>query len=387
MPCTSFSAAGLTRPQLAYYEKHPSQFIDAVYGPSELFLYGIDKLITKFELAHEYVEKGNIKGGTRFVLEDSMFHWIDRRTCLAELNEIPVEIFVDACLLAGSSILRTFPPLENSTLYPKGCSFRDVVTMVVSCGRNITALCAQYQDDPQIKELDYLDRYRRASTGIKHHIVINKDGDVETLDKERAPSDVHDCIGQRLPEELNMYLSRGMIRPRVLNWLTSGTILVTAPCEGGDSREYQNLVRTQLEPFRRQALCLLSECLSRYYQRKEITTRFWFDGESASKVNLRDLLPSPKESLNSWIVRDDSIAEQRRKLEVRNPHLTVNIVSDLMLADANREYFASFSRICRPQLERWNLRFEGVHPEAQDRLPGPYSSKNIPSASLTTASL
>lgn len=308
----------LTSAQLAYYEKHPSQFVDAVYGPSELFLYGIDKLITKFELVHEYTDKGNPKSASRYVLEGSTFRWIDRRTCLAELNEIPVEIFVVACLLAGPNILPTFPPLKNPTLYPKECSFRDVVLMVVSCGRNITALCAQYQDDPQVKELDYLDRYRRASTGIKHHIIVNRDGDVETFDKEHAPSDVHDCVGQRLPEELNMYLSRGMLRPSVLSWLTSGTIFVTAPCEGGDSREYQNLVKIQLEPFRRQALCLLSECLNRYYQRKEITTRFWFDPESDSKVNLRDLLPSPKDALNSWIVRDDLIVEQRQKIEVRN---------------------------------------------------------------------
>lgn len=317
--CTfpSSIVASLTWSQLGYYEKHPSQFIDAVYGPSELFLYGIDKLITKFELAHEYTEKGNLKSASRYVLEDSSFRWIDRRTCLAELNEIPVEIFVDACLLAGSNVLPTFPPLKNSTLYPKESSFRDVVTMVVSCGRNITALCAQYQDDPQVKELDYLDRYRRASTGIKHHIIVNRDGDVETLDKEHAPSDVHYCVGQRLPEELNMYLSRAMLRPRVLSWLTSGMIFVTAPCEGGDSREYQNLVRTQLEPFRRQALCLLSECLNRYYQRKEITTRFWFDAEPDLKVNLRDLLPSPKDALNSWTVRDSLIVEQSQRPEVR----------------------------------------------------------------------
>lgn len=268
-----------------------------------------------------------------------------------ELNEISVEAFIDACLLAGSNILLTFPPLKNPTLYPKPYSFRDVVTMVVSCGRNITALCAQYQDDPQVKDLDYLDRYRRATTGIKHHIVINKDGEVETLDKEHAPSDVHDCVGQRLPEELNMYLSRGMLRPRVLSWLTSGTIFVTAPCEGGDSREYQNLVKTQLEPFRRQALCLLAECLNRYYQRKEITIRFWFDTESDSKVNLRDLLPSPKDAINAWFVRDELIVDQRHKLEVRAYTLSVDTLSNLMSADADREYFVRFSRIRHSELE------------------------------------
>ena len=168
-----------------------------------------------------------------------------------------------------------------------------------------------------MKELDYLDRYRRAFMSLKHHIVMTGDGNVETLDKEHAPSDVHDFIGQRLPEELNMYLSRGMLRPRVLNWMTSGMILITAPYGGGDSLEYQDLVKNRLEPMRRQALCLLSDSLHRYYQRKEITTKVWFDADYDAKVNIKDLLPSPKGLLSTWHVRGDTIVEQRRLMEVR----------------------------------------------------------------------
>lgn len=184
-------------------------------------------------------------------------------------------------------------------------------------------VCAQYSSDPIVKEIDYLDRYKRAMTSIRHHVVITKDGDIETLDKEHAPSDVHFCIGQRLPEELNMYLSRGMLRSRVLNWLTSGTILITAPFDGGDSVEYQTLVKTQLEPMRRQALSLLAESVNRYYQRKEITTRLWFDQEYEAKFNIKDLLPSPKSSLSNWNVKGSMIVEQRRKLEVRRTAVTL----------------------------------------------------------------
>ena len=304
---------------MAYFEKDPSQFIDAIYGPSELFMYGVDKLITRFHLAHTTYETsimGFAKKDTPFVLEDSQFVWIDRRMCLDELGHIPVEVFIDACLLAGSGLLCTFPPFENPTLYNKGYSFRDVVNLILSCGRNVTSVCAQYQDDARIKELDYPDRYRKAATAIKHHIVITKDGSVETLDAEHSPSDVHDCVGQRLPEELIMYLSRGMLRPRVLNWLTSGTILITAPSDGGTSHEYQTLVKTQLDPWRRQALSLLADNVHRYYQRKEVTTKVWFDLEYEGKFNLKDLLPSAKNALRTWHVKEDLIRGRLLELKV-----------------------------------------------------------------------
>lgn len=279
----------------------------------------MDKLITRFDLSYhsqELFENGVTTKTRHFVPENSTFRWIDRRTCLEELGGIPGEVFSDACLLAGSKILRPFPPLTNPTMFSKGYSIRDVVNLIMSCGRSLTQVCAQYSTDPTMKDIDYLDRYKRAVTTIRHHIVITKEGDIETLDQENAPFDAHDCIGQRLPEELNMYLSRGMIQPRVLNWLTSGKIYVTAPYDGGDSTEYQNLVKTQLEPMRKQALSLLADHVHRYYQRKEITTKLWFDQEYESSFNIKDLLPSPKEALSKWNVKGDIILEQRRKLEV-----------------------------------------------------------------------
>lgn len=219
----------------------------------------------------------------------------------------------------------------------------------MSCGRSVAQVCAQYSSDPAVKEIDYLDRYKKAVTSIRHHVIVTKDGDIETLDKENAPSDVHDCIGQRLPEELNMYLSRGMLRSRVLNWLTSGTILITAPYDGGDSVEYQHLVKNQLEPPRRQALSLLADSVNRYYQRKEITTRLWFDPTYEAKVNIKDLLPSPKDSLSKWNVKGDVILEHRRRLEVRH-RATVRVNVLLILYSGYiRKLTARLVLICRPK--------------------------------------
>ena len=265
---------------------------------------------------YETIERGSPKKSARYVLETSKFNWLDRRECLKELSNTSLDIFVDACLLAGSSLLPTFPPLENPSIYSKGYSIREVVNLIKSCSGSVSAVCAQYQEDLRIKSMNYLDRYQKVVIALKHHIVITKDGSVETLDSKNSPNDVHYCIGQRLPEEVSMYISRGMVRPRVFNWLTTGIILITAPCEGRDSREYQNLVRSQLEPLRRMSICLLADSVNRYYQSKEMTTRLWFDAEHEDKFNLRDLLPSQKSLLQKWHVKENLVQEHQQRIEV-----------------------------------------------------------------------
>ena len=305
--------------QLVYYERDPSHFIDAIYGPSETFLHGAEKIITKFDLTYEpyeTIERGSPRKTTRFILETSKFSWLDRRECLRELSNTTLDVFVDACLLAGSNLLPTFPPLENPAIYSKGYSIREVVNLIKSCNGSVSAVCAQYQEDPRLKSMDYVDRYQKVVIALRHHIVITKAGNVESLDTKDSPNDVHYCIGQRLPEEVSMYISRGMVRPRVFNWLTTGIILITAPCEGGDSVEYQDLVRSQLESLRRTSICLLADSVNRYYQSKEMITKLWFDAEHDGKFNLKDLLPSQKALLQKWHVKEGLILERRRQIEV-----------------------------------------------------------------------
>jgi len=272
-----------------YYEQHPSQFIDAVFGPSELLCFGIDKIITKLRP------------------ESSSFWWIDRRDCLRELGNTSSHAFIDALMLSGSSLLPVFPPLLDPSLYRKPFTIRNTTDLVVSTGGSVARLCAQYPAIPSIKGV-YLDQYKKAATRVKHHVVMTAEGDVEILDKERAPDDVHDCIGLRLPEELYMYLSRGMLRPRVLNWLTSGTISITQPLAGGDGKAYQDLVKSHLDPLRRQALKLLTEPIHRYYQSRDMTTTLWFDSNYEEKFNMKEV-PSTRDTLSNWNVKNDLFAE------------------------------------------------------------------------------
>ena len=280
----------------------------------------------------EISERGIAKKHTKFVLDESRFSWIDRRTCIEDLGHIPVQTFIDACLIAGSRLLGRFPPLP--ALHTKRYTFQDVVNLITNSGRSVASVCAQYQDDPLMKELDYLDSYKKAAVDVKHHIIITTDGNVETLDAKHAPSDVHDCIGQRLPEELDMYLSRGLIRSRVLTWLTTGKILIPAPWEGGNSIEFQNLMKVQLDSWRRQALCLLADSVHRYYQRKEVTTKVWFDSQYEGKFNIKDLLPSPRDKLHTWCVRENLILERQLNLGVLLPAIDLEVIWRLNLKQA-----------------------------------------------------
>lgn len=306
--------------QLVYLEKHPSQFIDAVYGPSELFVFGIDKIITKFELIYtsqDISERGNPGKSMRFDLEASSFHWIDRKRCLEDLGQISIPVFQNACLLAGSSLLKQFPPLCNPANFPKGYTLRDVVNLILTHGRSVVRLCTHYSGDPLVQELKYLDRYKRTMTGIRYHPIITSEGDIDIIDKERAPDDIYACVGYRLPEELNMYLSRGMIRPEFLEALNSGMVRIAAPFDGGDSPVYQRLVKTQLRPIREQTFALLAGSLNHYYKNAQtICTRFWFEPQNEQKTTIKSITPFSEDLLAQWNVRGDVIVEQRRKLEV-----------------------------------------------------------------------
>ena len=292
-----------------YYEKHPSQYIDAVYGPSELFCFGVDKLITNFSdlLPKDHSDKVAITDPSPS-LERIQFLWIDRSSCLRALGNIHSQVFTEALTLTGvAKSLDTFPPLLENAVYKQSGMIRDAVNLLVSNRGNIAQLCAQYAD-PILRDV-WLDKYKQVMTTIKHHVIITAEGDIETLDKEQAPVDTHDCIGLRLPEELYMYLSRGMIGTRVLNWLSRGEIVVPAPLAGADAHVCQDFIKSQLDPLRRQAICLLTDGLHRYYPRADFKTKLWFEKGSEDIFKPVNVVPSPKQVASKWNVRTDLMKE------------------------------------------------------------------------------
>ncbi|KAG9682924.1 PIN domain-like protein, partial [Aureobasidium melanogenum] len=128
-----------------------TEFCDAVAGSSDILMYEIDQLITKLDF------------------EQAQFSWVTRRECMEALGAPSTAMFVDACLLSGCSILPTLPQLENDmTASPRTPKIRAAADLLKRSQTNGNALCLQYQDDPAMIALNYLDRYRKASLYIKH---------------------------------------------------------------------------------------------------------------------------------------------------------------------------------------------------------------------------
>ena len=288
-----------------------------MYGPTELFYFGVDKVITDFPglLQKDTPDKAAVTEST-MPPDRSQFCWIDRSSCLRALGNINVQLFIDALVLAGSEkFLTTFPPLVETAMYKHPLIIKEAVNLLIANRGNVPQLCAQYSD-PSLKEA-WLDKYKRSMTIIKHHVVITADGDVEALDKDKAPVDTHDCIGLRLPEELYMYLSRGVVGTRVLNWLTRGEVIVGTPLAGADADTCRDFEKNRLGPLRKQAVCLLTEGLHRYYQRADFKSLFWFDKTLEEKFKPVDMNPSPRAVVSRWNVNKDIIHQVIRNFVLR----------------------------------------------------------------------
>lgn len=254
-------------------------------GSSELFFFDIPKIITKIDF------------------DESQFQWIKRQTCVDDAGLASADMFLDACLLSGSAFLPTFPQLNDPPIR-KSPKFQGAIDMIKQSGANGLAICLSYQDDAQMRRTEYLDKYKRSRLAVKHEIVLTSGGKVEPFDKENVPSDLHELVGQRLPDELYYYHSIGGIGSRMLNQLTTQQILETEPLSGGDSEDYRALVRTKLTPLRSSALSLLSHSLTRAYQHRPVTLKLWFELDHAETIRPSSQAPLQAQ-MQKWRVPEE----------------------------------------------------------------------------------
>ena len=216
-------------------------------------------------------------------------------------------------MLSGSVFLPTLPQLESSNPR-KPTKIKAALDLMNNFGRSGIAVCLHYQDDPQFRQMDYLDRYRRSRLAVKHHVILTKDGKVELFDQGAAPGDSHEFIGQRLPDEVYYYLSKGLIGPRVLNWRTAGEIAQGPPLDNGESADYQRFVSTQIIPLRVTALSALAHHLHRVYIHKDVMLRVWFDRNNTTPLVMRDAA-DPKPVFAGWNVKSALLSNKLDQLK------------------------------------------------------------------------
>jgi hypothetical protein len=276
---------------------YKAETIDTIAASSEVLLFDVPEVITNWDF-----KKKNVT-------------WVKRQACIKDINAVSADVLVDACLLAGTSLLPTLPAL-NGNQPRKQLKVKAATEMIMqSLGRTGHSVCIHQQEDQEFQSLNYLDRFRKARLAIKHHVVMMDDGKVVPFDIEHAPGDIHEFKGQRLPEELYFYLSRGLISPKVLNWITSSDIVELPPLDNGESAEYHDLVKNKLTKIRTDTISLLSHSLARFFLHKPVNLRCWFNKTDVTVISTRDA-DDPTPLIREWNVHEDVYGPEKNKHQV-----------------------------------------------------------------------
>eukprot|EP00026_Physarum_polycephalum_P002709 Phypoly_transcript_02717.p1 GENE.Phypoly_transcript_02717~~Phypoly_transcript_02717.p1 ORF type:complete len:741 (+),score=127.90 Phypoly_transcript_02717:53-2275(+) len=244
-----FRAPYLTWSQLAWLAPPKQNFIDATFGGLELLLYGVLRLIVDIDF------------------ERKTFDWVDTKSVLLHLS-LSSDEFLDACVLAGFDYCVTFPPLLEQQF-----TFRNACEMVKNFKTGYAAV-RQFATHANVQKLGYMDLFLRARAIVRHHPVYTTSCVCEPLMRDSSPSDLHDVVGPRLPNDLYFLLSQGIVLPQVLNNLTTGVLLEAPP--NVDSEEYRRMLN-ELTDLREKTLGLLTGVLHDQFSIKRITSARWYD--------------------------------------------------------------------------------------------------------------
>lgn len=218
-------------------------------------------------------------------------------------------MFIDALLMAGTSFLPPFPPLQDSAMYQHPFTVMDAVNILRTSDKAVANACASFNDILQAQDPNWLDKYRKARLAVQHFIYIAEDGEVRVNDYEHLTQDNHEYLGLQLPEELFHYLNTGLIGSRILNSVTHGQILVQPTLDGVASDTYKKLMTSQIIPIKEQTLGLIIPRVHRGIGHKDIVMRVWFDPQFSHKINHRALQPAPSQVVGSWDVKEEDLRE------------------------------------------------------------------------------
>lgn len=241
----------------------------------------MDKLITSLDL----------------ISATPSFSFASKRGLIADLG-VSEDQFLDIGLLVGFDHSPPFPPTTHEQ------ALKATVDMVKYYKSGHAAVSA-FVDHPTVKSIQYPDHYARTRSMIKYSLIFTWDGQVMPLPlvvntpsghghpshhphhptAADIPADLHEIFTNRLPDEIYFYLSRGLLGPQALVWLTSGQIIENPPLDNGDTTEYKRFVKEvitdgQTGP-RATALALISSVANAFWTNKKVIGYFWFEQPSS----------------------------------------------------------------------------------------------------------
>lgn len=296
-PSVEFVVAPYTASaQLVYFQTEG--YIDAIFGSYDTLLFAsTDRIITQVD------SRASNGHGT--------FSWISKRMLIYDLG-ITHEQFVEVCLISGSvgfapysnllyppisqQLLSTVPggPAAASAaiasagsavaagLYAASAPFRLALEYVNASPQSIFPTIASFSEQQEAGlgagAEKYVTKFQNAYATLLFQPVLKENGKVQPLSAEEDwPNDVHEFVGQRLPDEIYFYLSKGLVGPELLDGLASGYLFEPAPLDGGRQIAYRRFVTHIHNEVQSKAINFLAQTLHRYFQHKPIKNVLWYD--------------------------------------------------------------------------------------------------------------
>lgn len=280
--------------QLSYLYRR--KVIDCIYGSTDVLLTQVDKFIL----------------GMEFQSKD--FRFVDKQKILTELG-LSERVFQDLSIMVGCSVqpetFSIFPKIPKPSPHSPYHSlnfFRIALDMFYqSCAFNNGISRDMFGYISGLNDPLLLNLYCRGHAAIRFMPVINTEGYVvpysETIRQAEVtentsttaidsrkpdgnesakakfgvPSELHSVISQRLPPEIYLYQSVGLLPLKLLDAITLGTYHIRPPAEIGAAESYKKLVTSKTyQNTLDSQFNLITQILARYYQVKKVDVAYWF---------------------------------------------------------------------------------------------------------------
>lgn len=246
---------------MAYLLNHPKGYIHAIYSSTEALLWQVDKVITSIDFP-------------------SSFTFVDKSRLLTDI-QLTQDQFLDMGLLAGCSLIRTFPPSSADF------TLRGIIDIIRSFKSGLAAV-QNWRNDNANKHMpnhaNYADLFMRARLAVRFSFILTTEGacmpyalaipNAQVMSPADVPGDIDEIFSPRLPDELYFYMCKGVISPQIIGWLTTGMIVESQPLS--DSHDYQRFTKELLTEAptssRVLTLALLADALHPQWKQRRIVS-------------------------------------------------------------------------------------------------------------------
>jgi hypothetical protein len=281
--------------------------IHAIYGPTELLLYGVRFLILSFDWAA------------------STFTYVELPSIL-KASGLSSDRFFEACVLAGfdgvgSTVLDGSSLPLTSTVSSSGAgnsspaptatdSFKQYIDARASGAADISILLGP--DTPR------LTNFNKNCAVIRLSLIFDLKGDTRPFARDvlSQMSAIRGIPGfnAMMPEAIYWLLTSGTISPQVINVFLSGAMVETTPLV--DSPSYHKVLDDLLE-MRSRTLSLLAAAMPSHLLTKDVFTLRWYEQDKPS-------VPMPHAQFKGfsrtcgarWFISSAEIASELKRREI-----------------------------------------------------------------------